>query len=173
MVYHRYSKRSLIRDYIRASLGALVGIVPLVFGKPGAFFTVVLLALAGLFVGYGLRTLVMQLTAFEVRPDGIAVHGPRRRFFAWTTLSGVQLRYFSTHRDKERRNLKGGWLELKLTGGPGKLRIDSDLEGFPVILEAVAHATEQQGLPLDETTAENLAMFRKTQDAGDGNEDAA
>lgn len=173
MVYHRYPKRSLIRDYIRASLGTLVGIVPLIFGKPGVFFTVVLLALAGLFVGYGLRTLVMHLTAFEVRPDGIAVHGPRRRFFAWTALSEVRLRYFSTQRDKERRDLKGGWLELKLTGGPGNLRIDSDLEGFPVILEAVAHATEQHGLPLDETTAENLTVFRKTRDAGDEDEGAA
>ncbi len=171
MVYHRYPKRSLIRDYIRAGIGVLVGVVPLTFGNPGLFFTLLLLALAGLFLGYALRTLVMHLTAFEVRPDGLAVHGPRRKIFTWNGMNGVQLRYFSTQRDKERRDLKGGWLELKLAGESGVLRIDSDLEGFPVILEAIARAAEQKGLALDETTAENLAMFRKSQMADDGDED--
>ena len=162
MVYHRYPMRSLVRDYIRAAVGFLVGAVPLSLGNPGTVFTLLLGTLAALFLGYGLRTLLMQLTAFEVRADGLAVHGPRRRFFAWDELTNVRLRYFSTQRDKERRDLKSGWLELKLTGGPGTQRIDTELEGFPVILEAVARAVEQQGLALDEATAENLKVFRKT-----------
>lgn len=160
MVYHRYPMRSLVRDYIRAAIGVLVGVVPLIFGSPGIVITVLLMALAALFLGYALRTLVMHLTAFEVRAEGLAVHGLRRRFFSWDGLTGVQLRYFSTQRDKQRRDLKSGWLELKLTGGPGTLRIDSELDGFPIILEAVARAAERRGLTLDETTAENLTVFR-------------
>lgn len=162
MVYHRYPMRSLMRDYIRAGIGVLVGVVPLVFGSPGLVFTILLAALAAMFLGYGVRTLVMQLTALEVRPEGLAVHGPRRRFFAWSGLNAIRLRYFSTQRDKERRDLKGGWLELKLSGAPGTLRIDSELEGFPVILEAVARAVDRYALALDETTAENMTAFRKS-----------
>jgi hypothetical protein len=161
MIYHRYPMRSLVRDYIRAVGGFLVGAVPLTLGNPGTAFTILLGSLAVLFFGYGLRTLLMQLTAFEIRPDGLAVHGPRRRFFAWDGLSSVRLRYFSTQRDKERRDLKSGWLELKLTGEPGTLRVDSALEGFPAILEAVARAAEQRTLALDETTVENLKVFRE------------
>jgi hypothetical protein len=161
MIYHRYPMRSLVRDYIRAAIGFLVGVVPLTLGNPGLFFTIVLGALAAMFLGYGVRTLVMQLTAFEVRPDGLAVHGPRRRFFAWDDLREVRLRYFSTQRDKQRRDLESGWLELKLTGPAGKLRIDSELMGFPMILEAVARAAETRALALDETTAENLQAFRQ------------
>lgn len=162
MVYHRYPMRSLMRDYIRAAIGVLVGVVPLIFGSPGIIFTILLTALAAMFLGYGLRTLAMQLTAFEVRPEGLAVHGPRRRFFAWSGLNGIRLRYFSTQRDKERRDLKGGWLELKLSGPPGTQRIDSDLEGFPVILEAVARAADRYAVALDETTAENMTAFRNS-----------
>lgn len=161
MVYHRYPTRSLVRDYIRAAVGFLVGAVPLTLGDPGIIFTILLGGLAAVFLGYGLRTLLMQLTAFEIRPDGLAVHGPRRRFFAWNGLNELRLRYFSTQRDKERRDLKSGWLELKLTGGPGTLRIDSEIEGFPVILEATARAAEQQALALDEATVENLKVFRE------------
>ena len=172
--YHRYSMRSLMRDYIRAAAGFLVGAVPLILGSPGTIFTVLLASLAALFLGYGLRTLLMQLTAVEVRSDGLAVHGPRRRFFAWNGLSNVRLRYFSTQRDKERRDLKSGWLELKLTSAAGMLRIDSELGGFPVILEAVARAADRQALVLDETTAENLTAFRKNleTDGNDGGEGA-
>lgn len=174
MVYHRYPMRGLVRDYIRAAAGFLVGAVPLTFGSPGVIFTILLASLAAMFLGYGLRTLLMQLTAFEVRPDGLAVHGPRRRFFAWDELSGVRLRYFSTQYDRERRDLKGGWLELKLTGGPGTLRLDSELVGFPVILEAVAKAADRQALALDEATAENMTAFRKSMEAdGTGGKDGA
>lgn len=168
MIYHRYPRRSLVRDYIRAAAGFLVGAVPLIFGRPGTTFTVLLAALAAMFLGYALRTLLMQLTAFEVRPDGLAVHGPRRRFFAWDGLSGVRLRFFSTQRDKERRDLESGWVELKLTGTPGTLRLDSEIEGFPEILEAVAKAADRHALALDETTAENLTTLRK-KFAADGN----
>jgi len=161
MVYHRYPMRSLVRDYIRAAIGFLVGVVPLVLGSPGLFFTIILVALAAMFLGYGLRTLGMQLTAIEVRPDGLAVHGPRRRFFAWDGLTAIRLRYFSTQRDKQKRDLEGGWLELKLVGQPGTLRIDSELTGFPVILEAVARAAERLTVALDETTADNLTAFRR------------
>lgn len=160
MQYHRYPPRSLIWDYIRAAGGFLIAVVPLLLGNPGIFFLVLLLALAALFLGYGLRTLSMQLTAYEILPEGLASHGPLRRFHRWDQISQIRLRYYATTRDKSRRDLKRGWLELKITSPAGTLRIDSGVEGFDTILESVAEAAERNHIELDETTEENLKVFR-------------
>lgn len=160
MTYHRYPLRSLVWDYLRAAVGILVTMLPLVLGKPGWFFFTLLATVAGLFFLYGLRTLSMQLTALEIRGDGLMSHGPRKRLFAWNGLSRVHMRYYSTQRDKSRRDMKGGWMELKITAAPGTLRIDSEVSGFDEIVEAVAAAAEWRQLELDETTAENLKAFK-------------
>ena len=160
MMYHRYPLRSLIWDYCRASAGFLITAVPIVIGDPGSFFFVALSILAALFFGYGLRTLRLHLTAYEIRPDGIVSHGPLRRFHAWDALSHVHLRYYATTRDKNRRDLKRGWLELKIKSPAGTLRIDSEVSGFDRILDAVAAAAEKRGIEVDETTQENIKAFR-------------
>jgi hypothetical protein len=160
MIYHRYPLRSLIWDYCRTGAGLLIALVPLLIGKPGSVFSVLLVVLALLFLGYGLRTLRQHLTAYEIRPDGIISHGPFKRFYAWDAISRIHLRYYSTARDKNRRELKHGWLELKITTPAGTLRIDSDVAGFPVILDAVAGAAVERQIDIDETTQENLKAFR-------------
>lgn len=160
MQYHRYPPRSLIWDYCRAAGGLLIAVVPLLLGSPGIFFLVLLLALAALFLGYGLRTLRMQFTAYEILPDGLASHGLLRRFHRWDQISQVRLRYYATTRDKNRRNLKSGWLELKLVSPAGTMRVDSGVEGFDIILDAVSAAAERNHVELDETTEENLKVFR-------------
>lgn len=160
MQYHRYPPRSLIWDYCRAAGGFLIAVVPLLLGNPGIVFLILLLALGALFLGYGLRTLRMQLTAYELLPDGIASHGPLRHFHRWDQISEIKLRYYATTRDKSRRDLKRGWMELKIVSPAGTLRIDSGVEGFDTILETVADAAERNHIELDETTAENLKVFR-------------
>lgn len=160
MQYHRYPPRSLIGDYCRAGGGLLIAVIPLLIGTPGIFFLILLLALAALFLGYGLRTLRMQLTAYEILPDGLASHGPLRRFHPWDKMSRVQLRFYATTRDKNRRDLKSGWLELKIISPAGTLRIDSGVEGFDIILDAVEKAARKYDVELDETTEENLKVFR-------------
>jgi len=160
MKLHRYAPRSLIWDYCRAGGGFLVAAVPLALGNPGIVFLVLLLALALLFFGYGLRTLRLQLTAYEMRPDGIYCYGPFKRFYAWDSLSKVQLRYYSTARDKSQRDLKHGWMEFKIVGPAGTLRIDSAVDGFDAILEVVSDAVEAHDIEVDETTEENFKVFR-------------
>jgi hypothetical protein len=159
MIYHRYPLRSLIWDYGRAVLGLLIVLVPLLAGTPGDIFFVLLTALALLFMGYALRTLRLQFTAYEIRPDGIAVHGPIRRFQQWDKLSALRLRYYSTVRDRNRRDLKRGWLELTLAGPAGKTRIDSTVDGFEAILDAAAKAAKTHEIAMDETSEENFKAF--------------
>jgi hypothetical protein len=160
MMYHRYPLRSLIWDYCRAGAGFVIAAVPLLLGDPGSFFTVVLFVIAVLFLGYGLRTLRQHLTAYEIRPDGILSHGPFKRCYLWDAISKVHLRYYSTTRDKNQRDLKHGWLELKIVGPAGTLRIDSEVDGFAAILDAVAKTVEARRIEVDETTQENLKAFR-------------
>lgn len=169
MIYHRYPLRSLMWDYGRAAVGLGFTLVPLLLGNPGLFFTILLGSVAMLFFLYGLRTANQQFTAFELRPDGIMGHGLRRRFFGWDDLSTVHLRYYSTHRDKSRRDLERGWMELKLTAPAGKLRIDSELDGFATILKAVSDTVDRRHLELDETSQENFKVFRQQHgDTADG-----
>jgi hypothetical protein len=160
MIYHRYPLRSLIRDYVRAAAGFAIAAVPLAIGQPGGILFVMLLALALLFLGYGLRTLGLQLTAYELRPGGIACHGPRRRKHDWDKVSAMRLRYYSTTRDKNQRDLKHGWLELTIVSPAGKTRIDSEVEGFAAILEAAAGAADAHDIAMDETTVGNFKAFR-------------
>jgi len=160
MIYHRYPLRSLIRDYIRAAAGFLIAAVPLAIGQPGGILFLMLLVLAVLFFGYGLRTLSLQLTAYELRPEGILCHGPRRRAHDWDKVSAMRLRYYSTTRDKAQRDLKRGWLELTIVSPAGKTRIDSEVEGFATILEAAAKAADDHEVAMDETTVENFKAFR-------------
>ena len=173
VIYHRYPMRSLVKDYVRAVAGLVIALVPLTLGQPGLFFFTVLSALAALFFFYGLRTLNQQLTAYEIRPDGLVSHGPRRRFFSWDEVSNVRLRYYSTQRDKTKRDFERGWMELKLIGPAGKLRIDSDVQGFDTIMQAVAQAVGRRRLELDETTRENLRAFEpKPKDNADEDDES-
>jgi len=160
MIYHRYPLRSLIRDYLRAGAGFLIAAVPLAVGQPGGILFVLLVALALLFFGYGLRTLGLQLTAYELRPESIVCHGPRRRAHDWDKVSAMRLRYYSTTRDKNQRDLKRGWLELTIISPAGKTRIDSEVEGFAAILDAAASAADAHDVTMDETTVENFKAFR-------------
>jgi hypothetical protein len=171
MMYHRYPLRSLLWDYCRAGAGLLIVLVPLVIGDPGTVFFVLLSTLAVMFLGYGLRTVRQHLTAYELRHDGIVSHGPFKRFVAWDAISRIHLRYFSTARDKTMRDLKHGWLELKLSGPAGTLRIDSEVDGFPVILDAVAQVAAERQIPIDETSEQNLKAFRAAPARGRGGAD--
>ncbi len=169
MIYHRYPARSLMWDYCRAAAGLLIALVPLTMGAPGAFFTLLLGTIAALFFFYGLRTVNQHMSALEIREDGIMNHGPRKKFFGWDDLSDVRLRYYSTARDKNRRSLDTGWMELKLTSPTDKLRIDSEISGFDKILDAVASVIERRHLELDETSQQNFnAYYGKADESDDG-----
>ena len=98
---------------------------------------------------------------------------PRRRFFAWDEVSNIRLRYYSTQRDKTKRDFKRGWMELKLIGPAGKLRIDSDVQGFDTIMRAVSQAVGRRRLELDEMTRENLRAFApEPSDTADGGDES-
>ena len=151
MSHHRYPRSSLLADYARAAIGIVVVGIPLVLAGLSGIAAVLVIALWGLFVAYGIRTVVRHLTTVDVSEIGIRTLGPLPRAIPWADLRDVQLRYYSTRRDR-----RDGWMQLKVAGEGRSIGIDSSLEGFDGVLEQVAAEARRQHLELNEATAENL-----------------
>lgn len=151
---HIYPAAALAADYARAAIG---------FGLTGLFVVVadlsslmmyILLPLALLFLVYGLRTALRQQVRVTVDGDGIAVSGLFGRHIPWSALTAVDLRYYSTKRDKS-----DGWMELRLAGPGGGIRLESSLIGFDTVVRHVAAAARENGIDLSQSCRTNMAAM--------------
>ena len=149
MSLHRYAPRALASDYARAGIGLAVSGGPLIFLRPATVVAVVLGALAAIFALFALRTAIRQFTVVEVTADAIRAHGPAGKRLAWDEIDRVRLDYYAT-----RRESGSGWMQLKLGGGGGQIRIDSTVGEFERIAAAVAAAAP--GADMTETTRGNF-----------------
>lgn len=154
MSRHHYPPSALIPDYSRAGAGLLLSGGPLLLADPSSLMVYFLAGLAALFSLYGLRTLVRQMWRLEVTENGVTAAGPFGGSVRWDELSALQLRYFSTRRDRG-----DGWMQLKLRGGDGSLKIESALSDFATVVARAAGEAERRGLALNESTRVNLATF--------------
>ena len=146
-----YSRGSLVLDYVRALLG--LGIVGglLLFTTPVALVQWLLIALFVLFTAFTWRTWSRHQSAFTIHPEGLEQLRPRVNRLGWEELQDVQLRYFSTRRDR-----KNGWMQLNLQGNGKKIIVDSNLNGFDAILQTVARVVTEKKLDLGAATRENF-----------------
>ena len=160
MSLHRYSTRSLLADYARAALGVAITAVPLIVSGGFGIVASIVLALMAVFVVYGLRTALRHLTRIEVSDIGIRALGPIGRAITWDEVGDVRLRYYSTRRDRQK-----GWLQLKIQGPGGSIGMDSQLDDFETVLNAVMRAASARGIASDPTTLENLKLFEERRDS--------
>ena len=79
------------------------------------------------------------------------MEGLLRRHLPWDRLTRCTLGYYSTRRNRDR-----GWMQLTLKVGRRNLRIDSQIEGFELIVRRAVHAAAARGIAFDHTTQENL-----------------
>jgi hypothetical protein len=86
--------------------------------------------------------------------DGIAVSGLLGKNIPWSALTGVDLRYFSTKRDKS-----DGWMELRLTGPDGKICLESSLTEFDTVVRQVAVAARDNAIDLSQSCLTNMAAM--------------
>jgi hypothetical protein len=151
MTVYTYPVRELIPDYARAAAGLLITVAPLpwLLDSPIAFTVAAVLTLA--FAAYGLMTVARQLTRIDLDPGGIHRTGFRAMSLPWAALKGLELRYYSVRRDKQR-----GWMQLRLQGPDGRLVLDSTLDGFAEVAKRAFAAARANGLPLGEPTLANL-----------------
>lgn len=150
----RYPINALLADYGRAALGLAATGGPLLFVPPNPAMVIILGGMAGLFLIFGLRTGLRQLTTVEVSERGVRVTGLRSTALDWTVLKGLRIRYYSTRRDRTQ-----GWMQLKLDGPDGTIGFDSHLDGFDELVKRAAAAARTAGLTLNEATLDNLGAL--------------
>ena len=159
MTQHKYPFSTLIGDYIRAAVGLILTAGPLLFTTHSSTVGYVLGGLALLFFVYGLRTFIRHRSVLEVSAMGIRAIGPMGATINWADLDDVELRYYSTNRDRSR-----GWMQLRLEGAGRTLSADSTLSEFPTLVQHVINGAEARGLTLTETTLANIDALSSTGD---------
>ncbi len=148
---YRYPPRALVGDYVRSACGLILTAGPLFLGDILLSVRIVLIVVAFLFFAFGLRTLIRQAVTVEMRDRGILVRGPLGRGIEWRDLDDMRLSFFSTRRDRET-----GWMQLRLSAGKTRIRLDGALDGFREITAAAAGAAGERKLALNAATVENL-----------------
>ena len=161
---HSYPLTSLYGDYLRTLIGLVFMGVPFYFAFPNMFMTTIFGGLTLLFVFFGLRTALRHVTVIETSPEGIAVVGPLGKRIAWGDIAKVDLKYFSTSRDKKS---KDGWMQLKICNASQCLKMESNLPGFEQIASQAATAAFRNGAEMSETTVENFTAMGVTVDLPD------
>ncbi len=151
MSEHRYTAAALTPDYVRACAGILLTAGPLAVVNPLPTLAYVLGALALLFVLFAARTAIRHMTTIRLTSVGIQALGPFGVAIEWSELSKMELRYFST-----RRNRSKGWMQLRLRGGRVGLRLDSNVEAFESVAARAAEEARSRGVALDDSTRANL-----------------
>jgi hypothetical protein len=154
---HRYPMGALASDYARAVVGLALAAAPLILVPLNPYVAALFALLAALFLLFGGRTLWRQLSPLVLTESGIASTGLAKVEIPWTGLDDVRLAYFATRRDGD-----GGWMQLALRAGRRRLRLDSRIEGFAVIVERAVRAAVTRHLSLSATTMANLAAIGLT-----------
>lgn len=155
MTEHGYSLSDLRGDYIRAIIGFAVGFVPLALGAVPAVLGFVLMGLSVLFAVYGFLTYTRQRTRIGVDDQGIVLTAWRRIAIPWSDLQEMRLFYYATRRERVKKT-GTGWMQLRLKGPDGTIRIESICEGFPDIVERAAGAAIANRLEFGGPTLANL-----------------
>lgn len=163
MTEHRYPAHTMRAAYIRAAAGLFLTAGPLVLARPGTVISLILAALAVLFLVYGVRNWIRHLTMIRLDDGRISAVGPFPLDIGWQNLAAVTLNYYTTKRDG-----KGGWLQLNLKGTGRTMRIESTIEGFAGIVERAVREAERRGVELSPATRSNLKPLGVTPDGDAG-----
>ena len=158
--YHRYTSKSVLRDYIQAGIGVLFFGLPVLLADLGIIMGTILGALTIFFIGHGARTLNHQLSFFELTNSGLIKHGPVKKRLAWEQIGEVKLRYFSTTKDRPSSGLGEGWMEVTLNGDGISMKFNSELEGFAHIADTIEKKATSLGLRFDQSTEANFRALR-------------
>ena len=124
-----------------------------------------------LFFGFLLRTFLRQFSTYTVTQQDLKRFGLFKRTLSWDKLNDVNLKYFSTRRDR-----KAGWYQLTLSDGIVKVAMDSELIRFNDIMKICSDVVRQKRIIVSETTSENFTSsgfslidqsqaYKKTTDA--------
>jgi hypothetical protein len=160
-----YPLPSLWPDYLRAGVGVVICLGLVLFADPQSVIFALLVGLSLLFAWLGAATAWRQQIEIELDATGVVRRSPlaerlglsrwgvgRRVVLPWPAIRAVALRYYSTRRDRSE-----GWLRLTIEAEGGTLRVDSNLVGFPTLVERSFAAAERNGVVISETSRLNAS----------------
>jgi hypothetical protein len=81
----------------------------------------------------------------------LRAHGAWRSRISWAELDRMKLAYYSTRRDR-----RSGWMQLELSAGGSRVRLDSRIAGFDQLVRRAAEVAAARGIALNEATLDNL-----------------
>lgn len=153
-----YDRVAIVGDLVRGGGGLLLTVGPLLY-VPNVHpaFMVILGGLGLLFSYFVVRTTLRLSVRVAVNAEQLKHQGAigQNRQIAWRDLEALDLRYYSTKRDRDE-----GWLQLTLTSKTdGKLALDSNLAEFATLAEFVAIAAQRQGVAISASSADNFLFL--------------
>jgi hypothetical protein len=157
MSVHRYPPPTLVGDYLRAGLGLLLTLPPLLWLGPGFAIGLALLIVAAVCLFFVVRTVERNRAIISVDDDAIVVTSFTRSEIRWADLARVNLAYYAVKRDKQ-----DGWMELTLRDAKTTIKLDSRLEGFLAIVVRTARTARERQLPLNQITLSNFKALKIT-----------
>ena len=148
---HAYPASAMLGDYLRAAAGLVpVGVV-FATVPVGAVAAGILGGFAAIFGVFGVRTALRHGTSLEMTDSELRARGLWHTTIRWDELDRMRLAYYSTRRDR-----RSGWMQLDLSAGAARVRLDSRIEGFDQVVRHAAHVAAARGLGLTEATMSNL-----------------
>lgn len=146
-----YPLRNLIADDIKAGVGLALCGGPLFLSGLSPVLVYIFAGLTALFAVFAAKTAIRHTTAIELSAAGIRDQGPLGHGISWEELEGVELRYYSTRRDRER-----GWMTLRLKGPRTSIALESTIDGFEEIATQAARVAGYRGVDLSPATRTNF-----------------
>ena len=166
-----YPLSRLWPDYLRAVAGLVICLGLVLFTALQSVIFALLVGLSLLFAWLGAMTLWRQQVGIELDASGVVRRNlwcerlglgrwglGRAVALRWLKVRAVDLRYYSTRRDRSE-----GWLQLTIEAEGGTLRVDSNLIGFPSLVEMAFAAAERNGVAIGETSRLNAGRVRAIQ----------
>jgi hypothetical protein len=156
MSIHRYPPQMLTGDYMRAGLGLLLTMVPLIVLQPtGWVVGIALFVVASVCAYFLFRTIERHRTLVAMDDDGIIMRGLKPTHLAWKDVDEVKLTYYAVRRHKA-----DSWMQLTLSAHGQSMQLDSRLEDFVEIVERAAEAARDNLVPLNRITQANLKALQ-------------
>jgi hypothetical protein len=161
---HAYPAMAMVGDYLRAAAGLVPCLVLLLSVSPLSIGGMILSGLAVIFGAFAVRTVLRHATLIEAGDDGMRSVGAWRRAVLWSELDRVKLRYYSTRRDR-----RDGWMQLDLSAGKMRIKMDSRIDAFDDLVRRAAMVAAARHLELSPATVSNmLALGIRLPESGDG-----
>jgi hypothetical protein len=158
--------RDLGRDYLRGFLGLAICVVPFFWVTPMVFITIILAAMAAVFILLLWQTAMRQITRVIIDDEAITLVTIRRRRIPWDRLQRFELSYFTTSKDLT------GFMEAKLKGDGTTIRIGSGIDDFRTIVVATIGAAMRNRIDFKASTIANLRSLEIGDPRIDAEDDA-